>query len=85
MLMNLMKMKTEEKKRKRMKNNWNKTWKKIQFFYKCNVCDFETLFVDQFKQHNKWNHLKSKPKAKWKRAQALEKELCQSQQTGQTK
>lgn len=32
MLMNLMKIKTEEKKQKRMKNNWNKTWKKMSYF-----------------------------------------------------
>ena len=34
-----------------------------KFFYKWNVCNFETLFVDQFKQHKKWNPLKSKQKA----------------------
>ena len=54
MLMNLMKMKTGEK-IERMKNRSS--------FYKCDVFDFETLFVDQFKQHKKWNHQKSKPEA----------------------
>ena len=30
---------------------------------KCDNCNFETLFVDQFKKHKKWNHLESKRKA----------------------
>ena len=62
MLMDLMKMKSGEKTKKDEKKlEYN--LEEEELFYKCNVCDFETLFVDQFKQHNKCNHLKSKPKA----------------------
>ena len=62
MLMDLMKMKSGEKTKKDEKKlEYN--LEEEELFYKCNVCDFETLFVDQFKQHKKWNHQKSKPEA----------------------
>ena len=56
--------------------NWEKTkeveklleddLEEDEFFYKCDVCNFETLFVDQFRQHKKWNHLKANGRLKWK-------------------
>ena len=40
------------------------TPKNMIFFYKCDLCSFETIFHDQFKQHKKSNHMsKSKRKA----------------------
>ena len=72
MLMNLMKMKSGEKTKKDEKQlEYN--LKEEEFFDKCNVCDFETLFGDQFKQHRKWTHLKSKQKAEIKVSTSSEK------------
>ena len=65
MLMNLMKMKTG-KKMKEDENQLEYNLKEEEFFDKCNVCDFETLFGDQFKQNRKLTHLKSKLKGEMK-------------------
>ena len=65
MLMTLMKMKTG-KKSKEDEKLLEDDLEEDEFFYKCDFCHFETLFVDKFKQLKKWNHLKSNKRLKWK-------------------